>query len=77
MAVLFLQVWGLDGRIDNANVPIGVLGAAERLRASLDEVIEAEGPQDLASWVARRLLPEIREHLVGMAATGLGDSGQT
>ena len=78
VAVLFLQVWGLDDRIDKANVPIGVLGAAERLRASLNEVIDAEGPQDLASWVARRLLPEIREHLVGMAATtGLGDSGKT
>jgi len=77
VAVLFLQVRGLDGRIETANVPISVLRSAERLRGSLSEVIDAEGPQDLASWVVRRLLPEIRGHLKGMESSGSGDSGQT
>lgn len=90
VAVLFLQVWGLEERIDRALVPGTVLSAADRLRESLAEVAAGAGPASpvgpdaaaagtvrLATWVGRHLLPEIRDHLLGAEGGFLGPAGQT
>lgn len=75
VAVLFLQVWGLDDRIDGGRVPQSVMAAAERLRSSLGSAVDDGSPLDLATWVGRHMLPEIKDSLVELEASDAGDYG--
>ena len=72
VAVLFLQIWGLDHRLERDQVPARVLASAESLRDSLRAAVEGEDPLDLAAWVGRYLLPEIQQHLEQVAGTTPG-----
>ncbi|GAB4253496.1 MAG: hypothetical protein Kow00122_11450 [Thermoleophilia bacterium] len=64
VAVLFLQIWGVDDQLDRDRVPAEILTQAERLRPSLRAAVAGEDPEALATWVGRYLLPEIHEQLV-------------
>lgn len=57
VAVLFLQIWGAEDRIDSASLPSKTTAVAERLRDSLRGAVEQETSEALASWVREQLLP--------------------
>jgi hypothetical protein len=62
VALLFLQVWEEDGRVDPARVPAGTLRTAEALREGLRRAVSHEDGSLLAGWVLEDLFPVLDDY---------------
>ena len=61
VALLFLQVWDEEQRVDTSRVPAPTLAAAERLREGLHRAATEDDGTALAGWVVADLLPLMDE----------------
>ena len=61
VALLFLQVWDEERRVDPSRVPAPTLAAAERLRDGLSRAVADDDGTALAGWVVADLLPEMED----------------
>jgi len=61
VALLFLQIWGADDRVDADELPPRLSEAAARLRAPLLSAVSVDDPVRFADWLVTCLLAEIAD----------------
>jgi hypothetical protein len=60
VAMLFLQLWGLEDWVQRERVPPDLLAITDRLRAGL-VALDLESGSALAVWILEELLPELQQ----------------